>query len=148
MRSRDLAVAAVLFLAFVVMVGAALRYPAQARLVPLVVGIPGILLSGWQLSREVANRRPEAHSAEVETSQHASTEGSSIAWLVAFALAVLAGGFVIGGTLAVMGAMRFWLRESWRTTLTGGGIALLITYACFERALGLVLYGGWIAGWM
>jgi hypothetical protein len=141
-------VAAALFAIFAVMVTAALRYPPEARLVPLVVGIPALILAGWQLWREIVRQRSAATEAArpAAPGRRVSTEGASVAWLAAFALMVLAGGFVVGGTLAVMACQRFWLRESWRTTLAGGAVALFITYGCFERALGLALYGGWIAG--
>lgn len=45
--------ALVMFLIFVVMVGVALDYPAQARFMPLVVGIPGIALTLFELIREI-----------------------------------------------------------------------------------------------
>lgn len=149
MRSLDTAVAAALFAIFVVMVAVATRYPREARLVPLVVGVPAMLLAGWQLSREMTRSR----SAAVEPARGARVfmtraEGRSLAWLAFFTLMVLAGGFVVGGPIAVMACQRFWLGESWRTTLFGGALAFIVAHVCFERALGLVLFSGWLAEWI
>lgn len=149
MRSLNAAVAAALFAIFVVMVALATRYPREARLVPLVVGIPTMLLAGWQLSREVSKSRL-AGVAPAEGARVCITpaEGRSLAWLAFFTLMVLAGGFVGGGAIAVMACQRFWLGESWRTTIFGGALAFVVADVCFERALGLVLFSGWLAEWI
>ncbi len=147
--SLDTTVAGVLAAVFGAMVALAAGYPPEARLVPLAVGIPAAVLAGWQLLGELARARLGMNEA-----MHRAEEGSSsrewiaVCWLVLFSLMVLAGGFVIGGTIAVMTSQRFWLRESWPTTVISGITALAITVLCFERALGLVLYGGWLVGWI
>jgi nitrogen fixation protein FixH len=46
-------IALIMFLFFVVMVAVALTYPAQARFMPLVVGIPGIAFTLFELIKEV-----------------------------------------------------------------------------------------------
>ena len=45
--------AAIMFAIFAVMVGLSLTYPADARFLPLVIGIPGLLLSALQLAIEL-----------------------------------------------------------------------------------------------
>jgi hypothetical protein len=140
-RSIEITVASTLFAVFAAMVAAAASYPQEARLVPLIVGVPAMALAGWQLWRELTGER-------AKMDEPATNEGASIAWLAFFALLVLAGGFVAGGTIAVMVCQRFWLRERWRTALIGGAVALFVSYACFERGLGLTLFGGWIANWV
>ena len=149
MRSLEIAVASTLFVVFVTMVGAAARYPREAGLVPLIVGIPATALAAWQLWREVAKHR-RTLDQPADTGDRAfgtPTERRSLAWVALFALMVLTGGFVVGGTIAVMACQRFWLRESWRTSVVGGAIALFVSYFCFERGLGLTLFSGWIAAW-
>jgi hypothetical protein len=51
--SGRIAIALTMFLFFAIAVGIALTYPAQARFMPLVVGIPGIALTLFELIREV-----------------------------------------------------------------------------------------------
>lgn len=51
--------ALVMFLIFTTMVGIALGYPAQARFMPLVVGIPGIALTLLELVREIRRARSD-----------------------------------------------------------------------------------------
>jgi hypothetical protein len=51
--SGRVAIALTMFLFFAIAVAIALTYPAQARFMPLVVGIPGIALTLFELIREV-----------------------------------------------------------------------------------------------
>lgn len=57
--------ALVMFLIFTTLVGIALEYPAQARFMPLVVGIPGIALTLLELVREI--RRALSDGAPTES---------------------------------------------------------------------------------
>jgi ABC-type sugar transport system permease subunit len=162
MRQPDLNVllAAVLFAIFTVMVVTATTYTYEARLVPLVIGIPAMTLAAWQLLREIRfrkdatrfepsdDRRLVSDAPDGEPSRRSAREVRAISWLFGFTIMVLVGGFLVGGTLAVIASQRFWLRESWRTALIGGAIAALALYLGFERGLGLPLYSGWIAEWI
>ena len=57
MNSGKIFMSAVMLTIFVVMVGIASQYPPQARFMPLVVGIPGIVLCLFQLFLEVCELR-------------------------------------------------------------------------------------------
>ena len=120
------------------MVALATTYPAEVRLVPLVVGIPGTVLAAWQTAG-VMRRPPDA---EREPGPERRPEARAFAWLAAFIAIVIAGGLVAGGAIAVLLAQRFWLRERWPIALAGAGIAFVVTYVVFERMLGLVLFSG------
>ena len=125
------------------MVALATTYPAEVRLVPLVVGIPGTVLAAWQTAgvmRRAAGARPS--DAEREPGPERRPEARAFAWLAAFIAIVITGGLVAGGTIAVLLAQRFWLRERWPIALAGAGIAFVVTYVVFERMLGLVLFSG------
>lgn len=162
MRLFDLhvTVALLMFAVFSAMVGTAAGYRSEARLVPLVVGIPAMLLAAWQLYREIrthgssaivaanasANEAAEV-AAGVSTARRLS-EAASIVWLLLVTSLVLTGGMVGGGTIGVMLCQRIWLRESWRTTVMGGVVAILVLHFCLERALGVALFEGWLVEWM
>ena len=65
-RDLDIAVALVVFGIFAAMVGAAVGYTYEARLVPLVVGVPAVLLAAWQLRQELVRRPSDAALPAVE----------------------------------------------------------------------------------
>ena len=80
MRSPDTLLAATLLVVFVAMVATSNGYPPAARLVPMLVGIPAIVLAAYQVWREraaiplvaVAGRR----SAGRTQSKHPRSRGS------------------------------------------------------------------------
>jgi hypothetical protein len=155
----DIIVAVVVFVILSAMVAIAVSYTHEARLAPLVVGVPAVLLAGWQLWVEILTRRSrvaqppgtsDGDNAVDETrGAHAwSREAIAIFWLLLFTTMVLIGGLVVGGTLGVMTCQRIWLRESWRTTAWSGAFALLVLHVFFERGLGLGLFHGWFVEWM
>ena len=148
MRRPELAVGLALLALFGGMVVAASGYPAAARLMPLVVGIPALALTAWELRRAVAHatchrarRGPRAPRAA-----GAGRRRSCGSW--PFVLAIVAGGFSIGGVAAVVVAQRFWLRESWRTSLIGGAIAFAVLFAGIDRGLGQPLFEGVVTAWV
>jgi hypothetical protein len=153
-------VALLMFAIFSTMVGTAAGYRYEARLVPLVVGIPAMLLAAWQLYSEIRTHESSAAVRASATADEAggvaagiptttrSAETESIGWLLLVTGLVLMGGMVAGGTIGVMMCQRIWLRESWRTTAMGGVVAILVLHFCFERALGMALFEGWLVAWI
>src|SRR5687767_1544790 len=117
------AVAAVMAALFVTMATMAATYPMEAATVPLLVAVPALLLCGWQLKAEMAAaqqskgfaQRRDATSARPrdirEQPARLEDELALIAWLGAFAAAIIAAGFLAGGTLAVVSYLRLRLRE-------------------------------------
>jgi hypothetical protein len=143
-RRPELAVGVTLVAIFVVMIVTATGYPAAARLMPLTVGLPALALAVWELERQW--RAPAA--AEPASAPRDRSQTLAFAWLVAFVLAIVAGGFVIGGVAAVAALQRFWLRESWRASLIGAVVAFLVLFAGIERGLGQPLFEGVITAWV
>jgi hypothetical protein len=155
----DIIVALVVFMILSAMVGTAVSYTYEAGLVPLVVGVPAMLLAGWQLWMQILIRRsrvaqpPGLSDGDMTADEGRRAHGSSreaiaVFWLLLFTAMVLIGGLVVGGTLGVMTCQRIWLRESWRTTARGGAFAVLVLHIFFERGLGLGLFHGWFVAWM
>lgn len=151
MRRPDLAVGVALLALFGGMVVAASSYPAAARLLPLTIGIPALVLTVWELRGQWRATPPTEPAASPAHLQHRS-QGVGFLWFVAFVVAIVAGGFVLGGVAAVIVAQRFWLRESWPTSLVGGAIAFVVLFAGIERGLGQPLFEGvvtaWVSGWL
>jgi hypothetical protein len=145
-RRPELTLAATLLVAFAVMTARAVAYPPAARLMPLVIGIPAILLAAWELwSLWRADGEPASRPRRAD-------QAVALAWFAAFVLAIAAGGFIVGGIAAVVTAQRFWLRESWRTACIGGVAAFAVLAGGIERGLGQPLFGGvateWARGWL
>jgi hypothetical protein len=134
-------VAATLLLVFVAMTARAVAYPPAARLMPLVIGIPAILLAAWELwslwrTEDAPASRPRR-----------AGQARALGWFGGFVLAIAAGGFIVGGIAAVVTAQRFWLRESWRTACIGGVAAFVVLAGGIERGLGQPLFEGVVTGW-
>ena len=142
----DVIVAAVMFAVFILMAAAASRYPPQARLVPLVIGIPAALLSGYQLVRDISTPRTTTEGTDGPFDAAGLRLG--VIWLLLFIVLVLAGGFTFGGPIAVAASQRFWLKESWKTSVISGVVALLLIHVVLQEQLGVVLFEGWIESWV
>ena len=140
MRRPELTVAATLLVVFAVMTARAIAYPPAARLMPLVVGVPAILLAAWELWSlwRTVGEPPLPRRAG---------QAQALAWFGGFVLAIAAGGFIVGGIAAVVTAQRFWLRESWRTACIGGVAAFVVLAGGIERGLGQPLFEGVVTGW-
>ena len=148
MRRPDLAVGVGLLALFGGMVATALSYPAAARLLPLTIGLPALALTAWELRAQL--RLPPVSDPGARADDR--SEIVAFLWLVAFVLAIAGAGFLVGGVVAVTVAQRFWLRESWRTSLVGGAVAFVVLFAGIDRGLGQPLFEGvaiaWLRGWL
>jgi hypothetical protein len=153
------AVAAAMLLLFAVLTGLAAGYPSSAGLVPLVIGVPALLLCAWQLWAEIAR----AQSGTLAGTQRAVVSGRLpvplrdqpadvreelllIGWVGAFAAAIVLGGFAIGGTAAVVAFMRIYLRERWTISAGAAALSYLMLDVAFGRLLGVVLFEGLLFG--
>lgn len=75
MNSGKIFMSAVMLAIFTVMVGMATQYPPQARFMPLVIGIPGIVLCLFQLFLELrAHRRPMARDSADTRSEYTKAQ--------------------------------------------------------------------------
>jgi hypothetical protein len=143
---------------FVGMVGMAMTYPPETRLLPLVIGIPGILLALIQVGVELADARRKADSAKgaEATGRDFDVEarfGSAatirreivlLAYLVVLAVAILLFGFWLTIPVFVIVFLRTHERESWRLTL---GLALGVwaaLYLVFDRLLEILVHRGFV----
>jgi len=146
-RRPDLALTVALLAIFAGMVVTASGYPAAARLLPLTIGLPALVLTAWEL-REQWRVPPTPEPVASPALSHHRSQGVAFLWFVAFVIAIVAGGFTIGGVGAVVIAQRFWLRESWRTSLIGGAVAFLVLFAGIDRGLGQPLFEGVVVAWV
>ncbi len=123
---------------FVTAVAIALIYfPAGARMLPLVIGIPGIILSAIQLVSELRRKDAEQISPEIRAG-----EIRMVIWFGAFASTIILLGFVYGSPVMIAAYLQFAAKEKWYTVLLGAALAWVILQYVFMRGIGIVLYEG------
>lgn len=157
---------------FVVMVAVASRYPAEARFMPFVVGIPAILLCLLQLVLDArAKRRADEavdRRSELEKAQDTATQivGRQVAfeaaataralppaetvrrelalwgYFLGFIAGILLFGFWAAIPFFLVAFLRFQARTSWRTALLLGIGASVALFLVFERGLKVQVYRG------
>jgi Tripartite tricarboxylate transporter TctB family len=136
------AIALVMLLIFISMSLLALGLPEQARLMPLLVGIPGTLLGLAQLVLEI---RGAAHSVPEDGAQAAETrkaERGMYVWVLLFFLGILGFGFIYGAPLLVFAFLFIGRRESLLTAVIGGAGTWALMFGGFETGFEIPLFGG------
>lgn len=152
---------------FAGMVGMAMSYPYDARLLPFVIGIPGCLLALIQVGVEVTDARrqspsplkkvdfdtvePEAPAAAEESLDPSSTiklELTLLAYMVGLAIIILLLGFWLAIPIFVTLFLRFHEKESWRFTLALAAGALGVLYFIFEYVLSIFVHKGFLVEYL
>ena len=124
---------------FAGMVGYAFTFPDDARFLPWVIGIPGLLFCIAQLIIELRDRTSE----EREPGER-RRELKMFAWFVAFIVAILLFGFVFAGPVLVAAYLYFDWHERPVVVVGSAVVAFAVLFGVFEWALELRLYGGFL----
>jgi hypothetical protein len=136
-------VSAIMLALFAGMVGYAATFPADARFLPWVIGIPGLLFAIAQFAIELRSRAPEERDpAELRL------EIRMFAWLVGFVAGILVFGFVVAGPALVAAYLYFDWNERPLTVLLSALVTFAIFYGIFEWALELRLFDGFLWRWL
>lgn len=117
-----------------------MSYPEKARMMPLLVGIPGTILALAQLIHDIRFR--ELRPLTDETRGELRGEMKMFLWLALFFAGVMALGFLYAAPVLVFAFMRFGQRESWPVALIGGIATWAILYGMFTWMLELFLFEG------
>ncbi len=125
---------------FAAMTVIGMSYPEKARMMPLLVGIPGAIMALAQLIRDI--RFPEVETPTEETASEFRREIKMFSWLALFFVGVIGFGFVYAAPPLVFAFMRFGQKESWVVALIGGVGTWAILYGMFTRMLELFLFEG------
>ena len=172
MMSGKIFINVVMLAIFVVMVGVASQYPAQARFMPMVVGIPGIVLCLLQLVLEFRERRggiertvrtltpielAQQQAAEITRQQLGGDPGDTAAsesrrekilWacLIALVASIILFGFWLTIPVFLLLFLRYLAEKTWTFSaslaLAGTGVLFLV----FQKGLGVILFGGYLTG--
>lgn len=127
----------VMTLVFTLFVIQALSFRHEAAVMPLLVGLPGLVLSLVQLFIEV-----RAGAARADDSPVASTREMTIMlWIAGFTLGVIGFGFVLGAPVLLAAYLYFVAAERLPVAALGGLLCLAVM-AGLERLLNIPLFEG------
>ncbi len=141
----------VLLLAFLTYV--TLGYNQLARLVPLVVLVPGLIFAVAQFGFEVRNtfftkkdkaaqKAEEKETEELAPRERLRREWVAVGWLLSFLAMILFLGQLIAIPLFVLAFTRFFGRESWRLSIVFAIMCWVFVYGVFTYALRIELWPG------
>lgn len=140
-RTATTGVMLVLFVGASIM---AASLPSKAAFMPLLFGIPGIILCLWQLILDL-RRAPDTRSrSSKEVSDDSRSELEVFVWLGLFSVALIGFGFVLGGPVVVTAFVRFSSRDTWQNALFAGAGTFAVIFGVFIWLLGLPMFQGLI----
>jgi hypothetical protein len=125
---------------FLVMVAVSFMYPPEARFVPLVIGIPGLILA---LTQFVTELKP-SFTAKVFTAEERGREIRMFGWFALFLAGIILFGFEYGGPALVALYLHFSWHEKWYVSLGSALFTWAAMYGIFNQALRLPLFEGLI----
>lgn len=137
------ATALVMMLIFLSMSLAALGFTEKARLMPLLVGIPGTILGIVELFSEV-RRSARQTAREANADAVTAAERAMFYWVIAFFVGILCFGFIYAAPLLVLAFMLAGKRESLPIGLSSAFGTWAILYIFFERTMEIPLFQGLI----
>ena len=109
----------------------------DAAVMPLLVGLPGFILSLTQLIIEIRTRG-EGNEEEPILS---GRERTIMLWIAGFTLGVIAFGFILGAPLLLAAYLLFVAEEHWSMAAMGGALCLAVMVG-LERLLHIPLFEG------
>ena len=128
---------------FAAAVGFALGFDPEARVLPLTIGIPGLILTAIQFVKEVREQYPEKIDP-----RDLPRELGMFAWFFIFVAGLVLFGFIYAGPLLVAVYLYFAGKEKWYVCLIAGTVVAGILYGVFEWFLGLPLWEGLVFQWI
>ncbi|HEV2438572.1 MAG TPA: tripartite tricarboxylate transporter permease [bacterium] len=149
----------VLTAAFGGYLGIAFGYPGLARLMPLVVGIPGLMLAGAQFVLDLrggaraaraaaAKPRIAAAGALAATARVARHELGVLWWAAGLVGLTLAFGFSASIPLFLAAFLRLRGKESWPVTVALAGTGWAFVYLVFTVGMKVFLFRGFVVRWL
>lgn len=138
------ATALVMFILFASMSLLALGFPAKARLLPLLVGIPGTLLGLAQLIIEIRQSAKDVDDAE----KFSAAERNMFFWLFLFFFGILSFGFIYASAPLVFAFLYVGRKESMAVALPSAVATMAVLYGVFEKAFEIPLFPGLIVEWL
>ncbi|MCH6550141.1 MAG: tripartite tricarboxylate transporter TctB family protein [Proteobacteria bacterium] len=140
--------AVVMLAIFVTMSLMALGFPEKARLMPLMIGIPGSVLALVQVLRELRTAIDKVVESDEEQRQARRNERHMFIWMLLFFFGFLGFGFVYAAPLLVFGFLRIGMKESLTIGVIGAVATWAVLYGLFEQAFEIPLFDGLLIEWI
>jgi uncharacterized membrane protein len=138
--------AGVMLLIFATMVAMATTYAGDARLLPLVIGIPGLVLCIIQFVTELRTK-PDADEKGF-TDEDRRAELKMFGWFAVFVFGIILFGFPYAAPLIVAVYLHFSWGEKWYVSLGAAAFAFAVLHGIFDYVLGLPLFEGLVYQWI
>lgn len=141
------ATALFMLLIFLSMSLMALGFTEKARLMPLLVGVPGTVLGMIELINEMRHAAKQAASGDC--SDHVTAaERAMFGWVLVFFLGILGFGFIYAGPVLVFAFMLAGKKESLTVALISAVGAWAVLFGFFEQVMEIPLFPGLIVEWL
>ena len=140
--------ALMMFVVFATMSLIALSFPDKARLMPLIVGIPGTILALVQLLMELRSTLRQTAETTQLVPETIEAERQMFTWMFLFFFGILGFGFIYAAPLLVFGFLWFGKEESLKIGLVGGAATWGILYGLFQRGFQIPLFDGLLLEWL
>jgi hypothetical protein len=137
------ATALVMLLIFASMSLMALGFTEKARLMPLLVGIPGTILGIVELINEMratARQAAQGEAGDVVT----DAEKAMLGWVCIFFIGILLFGFIYAAPVLVFAFMLAGKKETLKVALISAAGAWAVLYGFFQVAMEIPLFEGLI----
>ena len=138
--------AGIMLLIFATMVAMATTYPGDARLLPLVIGIPGLVLCIIQFVTEL--RTKPGADEKTFTAEDRMAELKMFGWFAVFVFGIILFGFPYAAPLIVAVYLHFSWGEKWYVSLGAAAFAWAVLHGIFDYVLGLPLFEGLVYQWI
>ncbi len=137
----------VMLLIFLSMSLMALGFTDKARLMPLLVGVPGILLGFVQLTTEI-RQSARRSSAEANSDALSKAERNMFLWIFIFFFGLLGFGFIYAAPIVVFAFMYAGKKESLLVALISAAGTWAVLFGFFEQVMEIPLFQGLVVEWL
>ena len=140
--------AVVMLAIFLMMSLMALGFPEKARLMPLMVGIPGSVLALLQVLVELRTAIDDAVESDAQKIAARWNEWQMFTWLLLFFFGILGFGFLYASPLLVFGFLYIGKQETIKVGAFGAVGTWAVLYGLFEQAFEIPLFDGLLIEWL
>ena len=140
------ATALAMLLIFLSMSLMALGFTEKARLMPLLVGVPGTILGVIELINEMRTSIRNAQAGQ-QVDALSKAERAMFGWVFIFFIGILCFGFTYAGPLLVFAFMFAGKKESLTVALISAFGTWAVLFGFFEQMMEIPLFAGLVVEW-
>ena len=118
----------------------ALDFTPKARLIPLIIGVPALVLAVIQVISDYVLVKKESGSKE--PSEERARQNTVLIWLLVLVGLIYVFGLLLGLALYLLLFIRFVSKESWIMSVGIGAAGFIAVYLLFVQLLHYPLYKG------